>query len=35
VGWVARVDREGVVENDAVDGVYFCSVFVFVQVVCV
>ena len=29
------MDREGVVEHDAVDGVFFCSVFIFVQVVCV
>ena len=29
------LDREGVVEHDGVDGVLFCSVFVFVQVVCV
>ena len=35
VGRVAGVDREGAVEHGAVDGVFFCSVIVFVQVVCV
>ena len=29
------MDREGVVEHDAVGGVCFCSVFVFGLVVCV
>ena len=29
------MDRKGVAEHDAVDGVFFCSVYVFVQVVCV
>jgi len=24
VGWVAGVDREGIVEHDTVDGVLFC-----------
>ena len=33
--WVAGVDRESAVKHDAVDGVLFYSVFVFVQVVCV
>ena len=35
VRWVLGGNWECVVEHDAVDGVFFCSVFIIMQVVCV